>query len=181
MTVRKAIWTILFTTVIIGAGIFYWRVSRLKNEVSQTANMIENLSKDIDKFNKELDELDRMMAEIDKEDAIIKNLKHLPKSTDGVMSSYHDENNGKKNYEDSWTQDIDQKEGIVLVTTIDSKMSIVIKPSAGDMQKFHVGWIAPVTFQCTKLKKGKCDFNAPYKLFVSNGLVEVKQLIFPKK
>lgn len=100
--------------------------------------------------------------------------------TNEVMSSYHDKE-GKKNYEDSDIQDIDLKEGIVLVTTKDSKISIIFKPAPENLEKFHVGWIAPVTFQCTKLKKKKCDYDAPYKLFVSNGLVEVKELIFPKK
>ena len=84
-------------------------------------------------------------------------------------------------HENSWIQDMDKEKGLVLVTTIDTKMAIVFKPAAGDLKKFRVGYLAPVTFQCTKLKKGKCDFKAPYKLFVSNGLVDVDQLILPKK
>lgn len=99
-----------------------------------------------------------------------------PMPINEVKVSYHD-----GGYENAWIQDMDQKEGLVLVTTIDSKMNIVFKPTAADLHKFHVGWIAPVTFQCMKLNQGKCDFKSPYKLFVSNGLVEVKQLISPKK
>ena len=109
------------------------------------------------------------------------NLQQLPPPTNGVTSSYHDEKNGKKNYEDADIQDIDKKRGIVLVTTKDSKMTIVFKPTFDNFHKFHIGWLAPVTFQCVKVNKGKCDFDSPYKLFVGNGLVEVKQLKFSKK
>lgn len=105
----------------------------------------------------------------------IKN-QHLPPPTNEVNFSYHD-----GGYESAWIQDIDKEKGIVLVTTIDSKMTIVFRPTAEDLQKFNVGSVAPVTFQCTKLKKDKCDFSSHYKLFVSNALVEVELLKFPEK
>ena len=84
-------------------------------------------------------------------------------------------------YEDSRIQDVDHRKGLVLVTTMDSKMSIIFKPAPENFEKFRIGSIAPVTFECTKEKKGKCDFNSPYKLFISNGLVELKDLILSKK
>lgn len=104
-------------------------------------------------------------------------IQHLPPPTEEVKSSHHD-----GGYEDAWIQDVDKKSGLVMVTTIISKISIIFKPSPKNLKKFHahLNWIAPVTFQCTKKKKEKCDYGSPYKLFISNELVEVKQLKFPK-
>jgi len=48
---------------------------------------------------------------------------------------------------------VDKKEGLVLVVTTNSKMSIIFKPTADNLQKVNIGWVAPVTFQCTKKKK----------------------------
>ena len=177
---RKVLWVFVGLFLVFQIGLFlrYHRpASGLNSGISQATKDGEALKRDIENFDKEMasliKDLEKSMAEAG---LIIAKPQHLSKPTNGVTSSYHD-----GGYESAWTQDIDQKKGIVLVTTIDSKMSIVFKPADGDMEKFHVGWIAPVTFQCTKLKKGKCDFKSPYKLFVSNGLVEVKQLILPKK
>jgi outer membrane murein-binding lipoprotein Lpp len=165
-----ALWAIIVAVLVVwGVGIS-WRAHRVKSEVNNVGSTLDELNKDIADLNKELE---KMIAEAD---AAIKKTQHFPKPTNGVNVSYHD--GGR---EDSWVQDIDKKEGIVLVTTIDSRKSIVFKPAPGAIENFHVGWIAPVTFQCTKIKKGKCDFKAPYKLFVSNGLVEVQQLVLPKK
>ena len=160
---------ILVAMFLVGAGI-YWQSKQLKNQINHALIALENIEKDIANLN---NELDRMVAE---SDATIQHLQHLPPPTNGVTSSYHD-----GGYENAWVQDIDKKSGLVLVTTKDSKISITFKPSADNLEKFHVGWIAPVTFQCTKVKKRNCDFKSPYKLFVGNGLVEVKQLKFPKK
>lgn len=105
-----------------------------------------------------------------------KNMKISSPPTNGIIFSFHD-----GGYEDADIQDLDQKTGLVLVTTKESKISITFKPTADNFQKFHIGWIAPVTFQCVKIKNDKCDFNSSYKLFVGNGLVEVKQLRFATK
>lgn len=105
-----------------------------------------------------------------------KKMESISLPTNGIIFSYHD-----GGYEVADIQDLDQKTGLVLVITKDSKISITFKPTADNFHKFHIGWIAPVTFQCSKIKEGKCDFDSPYKLFVGNGLVEVKQLKFAFK
>ncbi len=177
MTARRkellAIFVVMLVLVFVGGT--YWQSIQLKqlkknNETKSNLTNLDNTEKEIAGLNKELG---RMIAEAD---LIIKSLQPSPLPAKRIKKSYHD-----GGYEDAWIQDIDQKKGIVLVETIKSKMSIVFKPATDDLQKFNVGWLAPVTFQCTKLKKGKCDFKSPYKLFVSNGLVEVKQLKFQKK
>lgn len=157
MTTGRKVLLVLLAAVLIEAGV-YWNANREENRLKI--------------------ELDSIMAEAD---AIMKNRQRLPPPSNGVTNSYHDDKNGKKNYEDAWIDDIDKKKGIVWARTFDGKMRIVFKPAPENLEKFHKNWIAPVTFECTKLKKGKCDFESPYKLFVSNGLVEVKRLIFTKK
>ncbi len=181
MTVRKAllVWFVVLSVI---GGVIFWRMYGIKNQTKKILTTIEEPNKDDGNFNKEIadliKDLDKMIAEAD---VMITKPQHLPKPTNGVNTSYHDEKNGKKNHENAWIDDIDEEKGIVLVRTIDSKISIIFKPTSENLVRFHKGSIAPVTFQCTKIKKGKCDFKAPYKLFVSNGLVEVKQLILPKK
>ncbi len=178
MTTRhKVVWTIraiLVGALLIEVGL-YWRMKQAVRYQEKYASELDQMSRDLEKdLNFLSKELERKMTEANTK--IMGQFQHLPTPTNGVTSSFHE-----KGYEDAWIQDIDKKEGLVLVTTIDSRVTIAFKPSAGDFKKFHVNWIAPVTFQCTKKKKGKCDFSSPYKLFVSNGLVEVKQLEFPKK
>ncbi len=184
MTTGRKVFSSAFIVMWVFVSGIFWqlnrRLSQLNNQTNNQISVLESWENDIDKLNKELDELDRMIAEIDKADAAIKNLQRLPKPTNGVTSSHHDKD-GKKNYENSWIDDIDKEKGIVLVRTFDGKMLIVFKPAPENLDNFNKSWIAPVTFQCTKFKKKKCDYDAPYKLFVSNGLVEVKQLIFTKK
>lgn len=167
MTTRRKVLLIILLGVFLVEVSVYWQ--------SKQDRAIKKLNKEIAN---NFDKLDRMIKEAR---FAIENGQQLPPPTNGVMSSYHDEKDGKKNYEDADIQDLDEKTGLVLVTTKDSKISITFKPSADNFQKFHIGWITPVTFQCAKVNKGKCDFNFPYKLFVGNGLVEVKQLKFPKK
>lgn len=165
---RKVLLIILAIVFLVRVGV-YWQSKRLGNNISA----IEKLKKEVAEIVNDLNKLDRMIAETH---FAIENGQQLPPPTNGVNSSFHD-----GGYENADIQDLDQKTGLVLVTTKDSKISITFKPTADHFQKFHIGWLAPVTFQCTKIKEGKCDFGFPYKLFVGNGLVEVKQLKFPKK
>ena len=104
---------------------------------------------------------------------LVDNQKTLFKPTNGINKSYH--NDG---YENAWILDIDKNMGLVLIKTVDSKMSIIFKPTATNLLKFRIGSIAPVTFQCSKEKNGKCDLSAPYELFIRNDLVELKELKF---
>lgn len=172
MRIQRIIALIFASTLLLCliVGVISWRSKKLLNQINNTRTEVESLLKELESLN---ERLNRMLAEAD---MMTGQFQHLPPPTNGVKTSYHD-----GGYEDSWIQDIDKETGLVLVTTKDSKMSIIFKPASENLPKFHVGWLAPVTFQCTKIKKKKCDFNFPYKLFVSNGLVEVEQLQFPKK
>lgn len=167
MTTRRKVLLIILVAVFLVEASIYWQ--------SKQISAIEKLNKEI------ADDLSKLHKMITEARFAIENGQQLPPPTNGVTSSYHDEKDGKKNYEDADIQDLNKKTGLVLVITKDSKISITFKPSVDNFQKFHIGWIAPVTFQCAKINKGKCDFNSPYKLFVGNGLVEVKQLKFSKK
>ena len=173
MSTRRKVLLVILVVVMIISGSVYLN-KQANDQATGTENLgrdeLENLSGDLDSLIKELE---RLIAQAD---ASIETLQHLPQPTNEVKKSYHD-----AGHENAWIQDVDKKAGLVLVVTIDSKMSIIFKPTADNLQKFNIGWVAPVTFQCTKKKKGKCDFDAPYKLFVLNGPVEVKQLEFPKK
>ncbi len=165
--------TILFVVGCLVLGIAYRpkKDLEIKEEVL-SAQSIEEAEKELKALNKKLD---FMIAQAD---ATIKDLQERAAKTlvFEARNNYHD-----AGYENSWIQDIDKEKGRVLVMTVDSKISIIFKSAPENLDKFHVGWLAPITFQCTKLKKNKCDFSAPYKLFVSNGLVEVEQLKLPKK
>ena len=171
-TKHKMIWSIraiLVVVLLIEIGM-YWQLKQAEKYADEIGQMSIDLGKDLDVLQQKLES---MLAKADSR--IMKNYGHLPMPTNNVKSTYHD------SYEDALIQDVDKKRGLVLVTTIDSKMDITFKPSADNLEKFHahIGWIAPVTFQCTKKKKGRCDFSSPYKLFVSNGLVEMKEIKFP--
>lgn len=166
-TKHKVIWSIrsiLVVALLIEVGI-YWKVRHAESQA-------RGLNMNLDILDEKLESLESKMAE---NCPLMGPFQHLPMPANKVKKTYYDKQG------ESLIQDVDKEKGLVLVTTFDSKISIVFKPSDDAFQKFRVGSIAPVTFQCTKKKKGKCDFSSPYKLFVSNGLVEVKQLEFPKK
>ncbi len=92
-----------------------------------------------------------------------------------IQASVHEQG-----YENAWVQDLDKKEGLVLVTTVESGISVVFKPTSENFDKFHIGWISPVTFVCSGFIKEKCDFNSPLKVFVGNSEVEVKYIKHPE-
>ena len=98
-----------------------------------------------------------------------------------VSSSFHDDiyKDGVlvKNHEDGWVKVIDSEKNIVEVATIDSKTKIVFHTSPEHLEKFNIGWLAPVTFECIKIKNGSCDFKKPYTLYVGNRKVELVEVI----
>lgn len=173
---RKELLIVLIVAMSFSGGIYFNK--QLSNQATIQIEQVDNsisdeelkyLSEGWARLNKETDS---MIAEAD---VVIEDLKRSSQpAKQEIKKSYHD-----GGYERSLVQDIDPEKGLVLVTTIDSKISIIFKPAPENLDKFHVGWWPPVTFQCTKKMKGKCDFNFPYKLFVNNGLVEVKQIKFP--
>ncbi len=173
-TKHKVIWSIraiLVVVLLIEIGIYWW----IKQTNWYIDNMlvphIEDLNKDLDFFQK------KQERKLEGANFIMMGpFQHLPMSTNNVKKTYHDKQ------EEAWIVGV-YENNEVKVQTIDSKIEITFRVVEAEWQKFRskVNWIAPVTFQCTKKKNGKCDFDSPYKLFVSNGLVEVKQLEFPKK
>ena len=98
-----------------------------------------------------------------------------------VSSSFHDDiyKDGVlvKNHEDGWVKVIDSEKNIVEVATIDSKTKIIFHTDSEHLKKFNIGWIAPVTFECIKMKDGDCDFKKPYTLYVGNRKVELVEVI----
>lgn len=82
-------------------------------------------------------------------------------------------------HEDAWILPVEN--GLFSVMVIDSRARIFFHPDAGDINKFKVGYIAPVTFDCVKNKKDECDFSKPYRLYISNRLVKMEKIEFPKK
>lgn len=74
-----------------------------------------------------------------------------------------------RGFENAWIQFIEN--GLVQVQTIETKIAIVFQPATNaELKKFHVGWIAPVTFECND-KIGDCDLSRPYKLYIGRTLV----------
>lgn len=82
-------------------------------------------------------------------------------------------------HEDAWILSVEN--GVVSAGVVDSKALIFFRPDAGDINKFREGYIAPVTFDCVKDKKGECDLSKPFRLYVSNRLVKMEKIEFPKK
>ena len=67
---------------------------------------------------------------------------------------------------------MDLESGLIMVKTLDTKMKIVFHPDRKDIARFNKNWPAPVTFDCGQKSKAKCDLSKPYKLYISNVLVE---------
>lgn len=165
-TRRKALLAILAVTFLVDVGIFWKRSHKNQDQGNGNMDIIEKLSKEIEDFNKELS---RMTVEAD---IIIGPLQHLPPPTNRIRASFHDGGN-----EEAWIQDVDPKTGLVLVTTTDSKINITFKPGAGDLQKFNIGWIAPITVLCPD-NSNDCDFDSLKKLYIRNKEVKLLEREF---
>lgn len=76
-------------------------------------------------------------------------------------------------YELAWIQLVDRVNRLVQVETVESRVIIVFAPEKKDVPHFRVGSVAPVSFSYEKNAKGEHDFIKPYKMYVSNELVEV--------
>lgn len=97
------------------------------------------------------------LACINKETPVENNLpsSHLP--------SPHD-----RGFENAWIQFIEN--GLVQIQTIDTKIAILFQPvTDSELKKYHVGWIAPVTFECGG-EIGNCDLSRSYKLYIGGAL-----------
>ena len=75
-------------------------------------------------------------------------------------------------YEDAWIQFIDEKERLVQVQAVDSRIVIVFRlKKREDLARYHEGHISPLTPIC-KGGGTDCDFGAQEKFYASN--VEVR-------
>ena len=95
-----------------------------------------------------------------------KTLEDIP----GVTKSFHD--NGHIN-----TLILTVEDGSVRVLAVESKMKIDFRPEGKDLNRFHIGWIAPVTFKCSEGYNEKCNLSKPYKLYASNVLVKPIKIV----
>jgi len=84
-----------------------------------------------------------------------------------ITTSFH-----KDGHENAWIKDVDRQQNLVLVRTVDTGIRIVFHTNPSDVKRFNEGWITGVTFDCGQKPKEKCDLSKPYKLYVSNMLVE---------
>lgn len=84
-----------------------------------------------------------------------------------VTASFH-----KDGHEDAWIKDVDRQQGFVLIGTVSTGTRIIFHTNPNDIKRFNKGWVTGVTFDCGQKPKEKCDLSKPYKLYVSNVLVE---------
>lgn len=88
-------------------------------------------------------------------------------------------------YENAWVQFVDRDKGLVQVQTVGSRIVIVFRPKKrGDLSRYRVGWVAPVTFRCRDNSADRvpqeramphsenCDIGSQLKTYVSNAEVE---------
>lgn len=94
--------------------------------------------------------------------------RHLSLPPETVQaSSFHD-----IGYENSWIQFKDEKERLVQVQAIESKIVIVFRTKKrGDLARYRVGWISPVTFLCGG-NRTDCDIGSQEKTYVGNAEVQ---------
>lgn len=130
---------------------------------------LDNLSKDMEDLIKELE---RLLAQADNS---IETLQRLPQPDNGVKTSYHD-----GGYEDSWIQFVDEKEGLVQVETVESRIAIRFRPQKEALSKFAVGPMAAVTIKCVD-GSVNCDLDPKHILYIKNGQVELVQWKFLTK
>ncbi len=69
--------------------------------------------------------------------------------------------------ETAWILDVNEKNRLVTIRTIEKQIVVKFEVLKEDLQDFHVGSIAPVTFKCAEGYNDDCDLTEPYKLFVS--------------
>lgn len=88
-----------------------------------------------------------------------------------IASSFHD-----AGYEDAWIQFIDEKERLVQVQAVDSRIVIVFHlKKREDLARYPKGHITPITPRC-KGGGTDCDIGSQEKLYVGN--VEVQPVMW---
>ena len=149
--------------------------------------IVSLISFSINKYaQKKAEEVERLWAQFQAEFAEvvqskIKSVNNARELGNTVSSSFHDDiyKDGVlvKNHEDGWVKVIDSEKNIVEVATIDSKTKIIFHTDSEHLKKFNIGWIAPVTLECIKMKNGNCDFTKPNTLYVGNQKVDLIEAI----
>lgn len=82
-----------------------------------------------------------------------------------------------KPFENSWTDDVDRVNNLVLVRTMDTKVSIAFKVLDNEIEDFHVGSVVPVTIECIKRTAGNCSSINLDKVFIAGRTVDKKNIV----
>lgn len=77
-----------------------------------------------------------------------------------------------KGFLNAWIVSVEPADHSVKVAVIDGDMNFIFHTNAEHFEKFHIGFIAPVTVECRKVRSG-CDFTKPYTLYVSGQKVQL--------
>lgn len=84
-----------------------------------------------------------------------------------VKFSFHD-----IGYENSWIQFKDEKEHLVQVQAVESKIVIVFRlKKKEDLARYNIGWIAPITILCAR-GRTDCEIGSQEKTYISNREVQ---------
>lgn len=168
---RRVLLVVLIIVTIISGGAYVNKQSNSQTTEIENLNSdeLENISGDLDSLIKELE---RLIAQADNS---IETLQRLPQPDNGVKTSYHD-----GGYEDSWIQFVDEKEGLVQVETVESRIAIRFRPQKEALSKFAVGPMAAVTIKCVD-GSVNCDLDPKHILYIKNGQVELVQWKFLTK
>ena len=82
-------------------------------------------------------------------------------------ASFHD-----VGYENSWIQFKDEKERLVQVQAVESKIVIVFRVrKRKDLERFNEGWIVPINFKCAH-GYNDCEIGSQERTYIGNLEVE---------
>ena len=80
-------------------------------------------------------------------------------------------------YEEAWVSEVDVRNGLVKVETVDSNIVITARPSMGAMRRFDKGWLSAVTVVCDQGFGKECPLTGDsYRMFISNTPVQIVAL-----
>ena len=83
----------------------------------------------------------------------------------------------KKPFENSWVDDVDRKNNLVLVRMMGTKVSIAFRVLDNEIEDFHTGSIVPVTTECIKKIAGNCSSINLNKVFIAGRTVDKKNIV----
>ena len=101
----------------------------------------------------------------------VTNIKFANPTVQVIASGFHD-----AGYEEAWIQFIDEKERLVQVQAVDSRIVIVFRlKKKEDLARYPEGHITPITPLC-RGGRTDCDIGSQQKLYV--GSVEVQPVMW---